>query len=536
MIGEPDEVLLVPEGPEPGDRRSGHGKVLDHEPVTPRTRRGDVAQGAKLPELLRGPVGLRPMPGVEDVQVPVVLPLNLTVEPGGGVDLGLQQVPGLPGIAAQVIQLLGVPQPVEDQLPSPLTDGLDQGAHRPVGVKGALRVDRPGVRHRGIRGPGEGPQGPALDLLRHRHPGPLQQGGEYVDEAHGAGDPPADPVLCGVEDDEGDVQTHVVTGVGVSEEPVLQQLLAVVGGDQDHGVAVQTVPAQGLQDGPHRIVPVGDGGVVQVRVVLEVAGDARVFPFVAPLLHRGPPGAHHHGLEEQGVLHVEDEGGGVGHPAELGGRNPVRVVDVEEVKVRQEGAVSLLRVPADELRGRLGQLEGRSPVLLEVLVEPLVHPVLPARQAVGDECRRGVAGVAEDLGHGQVRVLEHVVRVHVPVGEGVLAGEEGGGGGLGVVRRCVATREEGSPLRQLVDGGAGGLSVPVAAETVRPQCVHEKDEDVRPRGLRGGAGGQGAQGGRCGDEERKNQGNGQGGFSCHRVVCRAAGFIRSPGCNVNGVP
>ena len=194
--------------------------------------------------------------------------------------------------------------------------------------------------------------------------------------------------------------------------------------------------------------------------------------------------------------------------------------------------------------------------LLEVLVEPLVHPVLPARQAVGDEGRRGVTGVAEDLGHGQVDVLEDVVRVHVPVGEGVLAGEERGGGGLGVVGRSVAAREEGSPFRQAVDDRAGGLAISVAAETVGPQRVHEEDEDVRPRGLGGRTGGEGGQANRCGGgqerEETKDQGMRErscGGGAIpplrlsrpgvSRVIgfrFRVAGLAHAPGCNIKGVP
>ena len=95
----------------------------------------------------------------------------------------------------------------------------------------------------------------------------------------------------------------------MAEETVLQKQLAVIGHDDYDRVAINARLGERPQEPPQNPVPVGDGGVVQLRVVGEVTchGFRRVFG-VTPLLHYVPPGGHNEPLTRQRIGHVPGKG------------------------------------------------------------------------------------------------------------------------------------------------------------------------------------------------------------------------------------
>ena len=136
------------------------------------------------------------------------------------------------------------------------------------------------------------------------------------------------------------------------------------------------------------------------------------YSLIAPSLRRFPPGLHDKIVELEGVLHIVGKIRRIGEAAVVFLGNPVGIVDIEKMQVREKGFVGLL---FDEGGCRGNQFCGRGPVLFKVVVKPLVHLVLLADQAIGDESRRGISLPLEYLGHGGVALGEDVVRVEIPV-------------------------------------------------------------------------------------------------------------------------
>ncbi len=251
----------------------------------------------------------------------------------------------------------------------------------------------------------------------------------------------------------------------MAHAPVLEELLTVVGGEQDQGVLVEAAALQLLHEQAELEVVERDLRVVEGRDLLDEGGGNRLSaaPSRGQVLQPG----------DRGPL----EGAGCRREAgpKPGGRG-VGGVGVDRVHVDEEPVVAAgLPQPAEELPVEAVGRSDQQAALPEALVdaEGLADP------GVRVESVRAVSRRPQQLGESRGVGGQRVATILRAMGDRREAREERGDRGLRPGRRGDGTEDRGLP-GEGVDVGRDRLAVPVAAEMIDPERVDEVDEDVGP--------------------------------------------------------
>ena len=234
----------------------------------------------------------------------------------------------------------------------------------------------------------------------------------------------------------------------------------------------QPAPAEEVEQLAEGRVVGGDLGVVEVQQVPEHLRRGRDLPLLDPAQEVHPG--------EALVLHAGGEALPEGERGSVGG------VRLHGVEIEEEGRVPL--PSRSQPAGGRGVDVGRRAVLPRqqlVGLEPLAEAEAARHVAVGDEPRGAVPLLPQPLGQGDGLPGEDVPPAVDAVGAGQQAGEEGGGGGAGPGGLGHGVPEEGRLAGEGVDARRDRPRVAVAAEVVRPQGVHEIEDDVARPALGG---------------------------------------------------
>ena len=129
----------------------------------------------------------------------------------------------------------------------------------------------------------------------------------------------------------------------MSEIAVLEKLLSVIRGHHDDRPLIDLLGGEQVEQGPQLLVPVGNGGIVELDVVGKICCDlVGSYSLIPPSLRRFPPGLHDEIVELEGVLHIVGKIRRIGEAAVVFLGNPVGIVDIEKMQVREKGFVGLL--------------------------------------------------------------------------------------------------------------------------------------------------------------------------------------------------
>ena len=265
----------------------------------------------------------------------------------------------------------------------------------------------------------------------------------------------------------------------MTDPAVVEQLFAVIGGDQQDRVVEQAALAEYGDELAQLLVDLRDACVVEV---------VEAPPILVAELDRAVVDAVTQALP---AVAVEDRFR-CGRPeARPMGRSRLeRPVGIEVVEVREERAVRPLveegEEPAVDL-GRVGAAE-------RVGVEPLGESELGLEMRVVDDRKGLVPGIPKHLGDRGVIVREHVgfESSSAPVGlalvDAVLhrveRSKEGRYGGLRPGGLRVGALEDDALVGERVDGRRRVTLVPVGAQSVGSECIDEDHEHVRRPALR----------------------------------------------------
>ncbi len=334
-----------------------------------------------------------------------------------------------------------------------------------------------------------GGEAPAFHAGRNRQIQEIEDRRRHV---HLLGLPLHDPAAPhpGDPHDQGDVQHLLVQRPAVLPAAVLEELLAVIGDEDDHGVLQKPAPAEEVEQLAEGRVVGGDLGVIEVQEVPEHLRRGRDLSLFDPVQEVHP--------DEALVPHA---GGEALPERERGSIGGVRLHGVE---IEEEGSVPLPLGP--QPAGGLGVDVGRRAVFPRqelVGLEPLAQAEAARHIAVGDEPGGLVPPLPQALRQGDGLPGEDVPPAVDAMGAGQQAGEDGGGGGAGPGGLGHGVPEEDRAAGEGVDAGRDRPGIAIAAEVVRPQGVDEIDDDVaRPASrLEGGRSrfrrhGRGGRGGR----------------------------------------
>jgi len=350
---------------------------------------------------------------------------------------------------------------VEHDLPWPLAHAPDvvlplpeAGLEELVGAGFLVAGDH---RHetRALHGPG------------HLHVQVIEDRRWNVDEGDRRLDDPAGGDARSGED-QGNADELLVDRRRVIAVPVLEELVPVVGQEDDERVLCQPELVQVREELAELVVGMGDLAVVLGDHVPQVLVAQRPVLLGADLADG----------EVSLVAALE-------HLLELlvgGNVRPVRVVEVHE---QEEGHVLVVRgEPLEELVD----------VALEVLPVPVLREALSKSELPGDEpaSREGlglVARVAQQLGDRVLLGREemHLLAAMVPEGAElgrVEAREQGSVHRRRPGRGAHGVGEPGSIPRQRVDLGACPAKIAIGAQVIRAQGVHADEDDVALSGPR----------------------------------------------------
>jgi hypothetical protein len=313
-----------------------------------------------------------------------------------------------------------------------------------------------------------------VDLERVEH------GGQQRDRAHLFGDPPAGRG-AGEPDDERHVQQLVEECVAVIEGAVVEELLAVVGHDDDERVAGAAGGSERVEQAAHEPVGMmGFGGVEVADPTAVVGRPARVDLHVRCAVH---PDGRKRRAEGAIVVRRDEE-------ARILGRRRIRCVRLEEVDEEEE---AFRRGVGEPCGGALG---GRARV-----GEHLVR-----LEAAIEADRRSDPGVADERGGAEAAVVQHarerrmcgVEAAHVrqlALARAVVGRQEAREhrreGRQRPRRRADRGLEEHALACERVDARRRRARIAVATEMIGPERVERDDDDVRGRRRRRGPGARG---------------------------------------------
>ena len=280
-------------------------------------------------------------------------------------------------------------------------------------------------------------------------------------------------VLIGMDHQQRHVEGLAVE-LGVIEQAVLQELLAVVGGDDHRHVARQAQPLEVGEEFPHHLVGLPDAAVVDRAQPVDHRPRQRLARGIDPCELRpggiDRPGRRRPGPERLHVLLRRVVRG-------------VHGVGVEEEEEALAGLQPLEEVDAAAEGGRHGAVAVA--VAADELVEAAAEAVAPADVSPLGEAGGAEAAALEDLGHRLHLRRQHGVGGEHPVLARVEAGQHRHVGDEGARELRVRLLEQSSPPRQRIEERRGGACIAVAAEMVGAQRVN-RDQDVAARRPRQG--------------------------------------------------
>ncbi len=251
---------------------------------------------------------------------------------------------------------------------------------------------------------------------------------------------------------------------------VIPEAFTVIGDEDDHGVVVEAVPPEVVDQLPDTVVEVADllhvhpppHAHVPRRQVAGCAAEAAVAEV---------------GPDENRQSHPEL--GDVGHGLLAEERPRVGVGQVRVVEVEKEEEPPLA-VPIEE-GPRLDQVLVRlmvDPRHVEVGLETLVEPAVSQGRLEGDPVRRPTRRT-QPFGEGLHRARQLVEKAEDAVGLDAEAREDRRERGPGPVALREGVREEHAVARESVDGRRDLSRKTVAPQPVRPQGVDGDQQDVR---------------------------------------------------------
>jgi hypothetical protein len=262
--------------------------------------------------------------------------------------------------------------------------------------------------------------------------------------------------------------------VSVTEAPVIEELFAVVGRQDDERIVVQTLALERREQLSELVGGVANRGVVLIHETPHVrSGDAGAAREVLA------PGDGRH------VPAVVDELATRGPTQETRSarvRHAIGTVRVHRVQVQEEGLARRRFEPRGDARDHFFDVRvgGRGAQKVVEVIEALVVTRL-ARDVVIERVRDRVPPLARQcLGERLELLAELRAGAIDAVTRGEEPGEDGSGARAGPRRRRVGAREPRRPSGEPVQSGGGGAGVSEVVQVIGAQRVDHDEDHVGP--------------------------------------------------------